>query len=70
MEVILEQLPNKITAAPGVTVVIEGTLEMEVDVAVYQEVAVVTSNGFVVLTPEKATITPVAAVLDAVTENV
>jgi hypothetical protein len=61
VEVILELFPNTTTAALAVTVVIEGMFDMDVDVAVYQDVGLVTSKGLVLLTPEKATIEPVAA---------
>ena len=62
----LVQLPNIITAALGLAVVIDGIDDNDVDVAVYQEVAAVTSKGVVVLTPEKATIAPVEAVEEPV----
>ena len=45
-------------------------LDSEVDVAVYQEVAAVTSKGFVPLTPENAIIAPVVAEELPVTEKV
>ena len=69
VEVILELFPNTITAALAVTVVIEGMFDMDVDVAVYHDVGLVTSKGLVLLTPEKATIEPVAALEPLVTAN-
>jgi hypothetical protein len=45
-------------------------LDSDVEVAVYHEVAAVTSNGFVLLTPEKATIPAVVPVDPVVTVNV
>jgi hypothetical protein len=56
-------------AAPLFTVVIEGILESVVDVAVYQLDGLVTSNGVVLSTPEKATIAPVVSEDPEVTEK-
>ena len=69
-EVRREQLPNITIASPSLTVVIDGMLDSDVDVAVYHEVAAVTSNGFVLLTPENATIAAVVAEEPEVTVKV
>ena len=58
--VTLVQFPNIKTAAFGFVVVIDGILVKVVDDAECQEEAAASSNGVVVLTPEKATIAPVA----------
>ena len=70
VDVTLEQLPNIIIAAFEFAVVMDGIFESDVDVAVYHDVAVVTSKGVVVFTPEKATIAPATAVEPVVTVNV
>jgi hypothetical protein len=63
-------LPNIKTAVLLVTVVIDGKLvKLALEIVVHA-VGVETSNGLLLLTPEKATIAPVAAVDDAVTPKV
>ena len=69
-DVTLGQFPNIKTAALGFVVVSEGMADKVADVAVYHEVAAVTSKGVVVLTPEKATMAPVAADEPVVTVKV
>ena len=56
-----EQFPNTTTAAFAVTVVIEGILDITWFEVVVHDVGLVTSKGVLLLTPEKATIEPVAA---------
>ena len=70
VDVTLVQFPNIKTAALGFAVVIDGMFDKVVDNAVYHEVAAVTSKGVVVLTPEKATMAPVAADEPVVTVKV
>ena len=68
-DVIREQFPNTTTAAFAVTVVIEGMLDITWFEVVVHDVGLVTSKGVLLLTPEKATIEPVAAEEEPVTEN-
>lgn len=69
VDVMREQFPNTTTAAFSVTVVIEGMLDITWLEVVVHDVGLVTSKGVLLLTPEKATIEPVAAEEELVTEN-
>ena len=59
--VIREELPKRTTAVLFVVVVNAGTFDNVVESAVSQDPGLTTSKGFVLLTPENATMAPVVA---------
>ena len=65
-----EELPKRTTAALFVVVVNAGTFDNVVESAVNHDPGLTTSKGFVLLTPENATMAPVVAEELAVTEKV
>lgn len=69
-DAVREQFPKTITAELLVTVVTAGIFDKLAEIAVYQEVGAVTSKGFELFTPEKATIPPTVSDEPVVTENV